>query len=373
MTLKSHIALGGDLMKTELKLAVILTAATLIFGCASGGGGMQHGETSRRPDSSTADTRTSNCVGFGCLFGGSSWPDDPVVPPKPFTSWPERQRTGGLVRFDAITSGVYYTKKDWYYSGSIESTNPANTYSSYWEGGPLYGANGTVSRLPNPEEGVDPYAFVSGESGFSTLAAIGQPGIDVATNGYVMGNLISNPFIAAYNLNIAVAGNPVALGWDYQSFGIWNSDRAYAQTITTSSYGAATPASAVPTAGSAAFTGKLAALYVSPTGQGSIAIADLIVNTNFSTRSLIFASSGTSITLDRLTATAAPNLNLSGTLTYSPGLSTFTGTLVNAGGTMSGSSKGQFYGPDAQELGGVFTVKSSTGVETLAGAYGAKR
>ncbi len=40
---------------------------------------------------------------------------------------------------------------------------------------------------------------------------------------------------------------------------------------------------------------------------------------------------------------------------------------------MSGSFKGQFYGPAAHELGGVFTVKSSTTVETLVGAYGAKR
>jgi hypothetical protein len=40
---------------------------------------------------------------------------------------------------------------------------------------------------------------------------------------------------------------------------------------------------------------------------------------------------------------------------------------------MSGSSKGQFYGPAAQELGGAFSLKSPTTLETLTGAYGAKR
>jgi hypothetical protein len=40
---------------------------------------------------------------------------------------------------------------------------------------------------------------------------------------------------------------------------------------------------------------------------------------------------------------------------------------------MSGRSNGQFYGPAAQELGGVFSLKSSTTMETLTGAYGAKR
>ena len=40
---------------------------------------------------------------------------------------------------------------------------------------------------------------------------------------------------------------------------------------------------------------------------------------------------------------------------------------------MSGSSTGRYYGPTAQELGGVFTVKSPATAETLTGAYGAKR
>jgi hypothetical protein len=40
---------------------------------------------------------------------------------------------------------------------------------------------------------------------------------------------------------------------------------------------------------------------------------------------------------------------------------------------MSGTSNGQFYGPAAQELGGVFALKSATTVETFVGAYGAKR
>jgi len=45
----------------------------------------------------------------------------------------------------------------------------------------------------------------------------------------------------------------------------------------------------------------------------------------------------------------------------------------NTGGTLSGSTQGQFYGPNAQELGGAFILTSGQGVETFAGAYGAKR
>jgi hypothetical protein len=40
---------------------------------------------------------------------------------------------------------------------------------------------------------------------------------------------------------------------------------------------------------------------------------------------------------------------------------------------MSGPSQGAFYGPSAQELGGVFALKAPGTVEAFTGAYGAKR
>ena len=131
--------------------------------------------------------------------------------------------------------------------------------------------------------------------------------------------------------------------------------------------------SAVPLSGRAMFTGKVGGLYVSPTGEGSIAAGDVTVNADFSARSLSFVSSNTITTRDVATATPAPNLNLSGTLSYAPGSGRFSGTLTSAGGTISGTSNGQFYGPKAEELGGVFVVRSATTVETFTGAYGAKR
>lgn len=39
---------------------------------------------------------------------------------------------------------------------------------------------------------------------------------------------------------------------------------------------------------------------------------------------------------------------------------------------MNGMSSGQFYGPNAQELGGAFSL-SGPDLESYAGAYGAKR
>ena len=155
---------------------------------------------------------------------------------------------------------------------------------------------------------------------------------------------------------------------DYQSFGIWNEQVGFRGAIMAWSLGQATPASAVPTSGNAKFTGQVVGFYVSPAGTGSTARADLNVDANFSTRTLGFSSTNTTVK-----GVANPHLNLSGTLTYVQGQSTVAGTLSNASGTLAGSSKGQFYGPAAQELGGAFTVGAGKGPETFAGGYGAKR
>jgi hypothetical protein len=112
---------------------------------------------------------------------------------------------------------------------------------------------------------------------------------------------------------------------------------------------------------------------MSPGGQGSLAAAEVSVTADFGTRSLAFATSNTTLTRDLQTSSAAPGLNLTGSLTYAPGSGNFTGTLVSAGGTMAGPTNGRFYGPAAQELGGVFVVKAADGPESLTGAYGAKR
>ena len=156
-------------------------------------------------------------------------------------------------------------------------------------------------------------------------------------------------------------------GMEYHSFGVWNEHVGFRGGIMAWSYGEISPASAVPKSGQAKFTGQVIGLYVSPTGAGSSARADLTVDANFSARTLGFASTNTMVQ-----GAANPHLNLSGTLSYAPGQANFAGTLRNASGTLSGGAKGQFYGPRAQELGGAFVVGGNAN-ETFAGAYGAKR
>jgi hypothetical protein len=159
------------------------------------------------------------------------------------------------------------------------------------------------------------------------------------------------------------------LGFQYQSFGAWNSKNTqFGSGISAWHGGQPTPASAVPASGSARFTGNLFGIYVSPSRSDSTARANLVLDANFSSRSIGFTSSNTTLN----GSAAAPHLDLNGTLTYAVAGSGFSGTLRNAGGTLSGSASGGFYGPRAEEAGGTFSLKSG-GTEMLTGAYGAKR
>jgi hypothetical protein len=365
--------------------------AALVAGCASGGGGSSGGGSSGEGSSGGGAQPTIGdfllCLlnPFACAsvlppalavaskstsssgFGGSgsahfvSW----TAMAAEFASPSYTQTFGAAPYFDSVAFDTqelasYYLQGQ---SGRVTQTDRAAAKET--TNGAIYDRNGKLASTP---------AFSGRSDGFANLAQGALPGFDVtySKTPSTQGN-VSSPFMpqaAAMEL----AANPYALGWNYQSFGVWDQHNASsASYVISRSYGAATPASSVPSAGNATFSGKLGGLYVSATGQGSIASADLSVNANFSARSLNFASAGTTTTQDFKTSTAAPHLNLSGTLTYSPGSNAFSGTLTNAAGTMSGPSKGQFYGPAAQEIGGVFAVKSATTVETFTGGFGGKR
>jgi hypothetical protein len=158
------------------------------------------------------------------------------------------------------------------------------------------------------------------------------------------------------------------LGFQYVSFGAWNSGPTQFSSsgIGASFAGQPAPASAVPSTGSARFTGNLIGIYSSPSGSHATARANVVLDANFSSRAFGFASSNTT-----LSGSAAPRLDLTGTLNYTPG-SMYSGTLRSAGGTLSGSTSGGFYGPRAEEAGGTFMLNSG-GAEKFTGAYGAKR
>lgn len=359
-------------MEAELKVATALTAFALASGCATGDDG---GSPPPPPAEYTVSTDRCGYYAIFDVYGACGGSHEerlkeqlgfPTSTP-PFQSWSQLPAFEGSsfgsvqYQYDIIGADVPYAQTGYW---SLTSTVSAVGFG-YRGSGPLYDGGRTLHST---------YAFTRWGASFANLASIGQPGFDVAYDHPNGGPYPTSPFLGLSAGEMELVANPYSLGWNYQSFGVWDDHNGgVSSQILAKSYGAATPASAVPTTGSALFKGKLGGLYVDATGAGSIAIADLSVGADFSARSLTFASSGTIATRTLQSASAAPGLDLGGTLTYSPGSGAFSGTLVNAGGTMTGSSVGRFYGPAANELGGVFAVKSATTPEAFSGAYGAKR
>lgn len=351
-------------MDIAKKRAAAVVAA-LLAGCAGGTGEPTATSTSGTPPATQQQPQACTCIGLACLIYGcmpaqetassggttaSSFPPPP--PPASFTSWTalERDRT---TEAPGVSMGLSWQR------APIESVSALPLHEApedfRYDGTGGLQSIGVFSN-PAPRD----------------LAPLGHAGID-ALQGELLSGFPRSDFTSLEATNVGVVANPYALGWDYQSFGAWTNQGIPGGNVNAVSFGAPSPAAAIPVSGSATFSGKLAGLYLSPTGQGASAAADLRVSVDFQARSLGFASSGSVLTRDFASATAAPNLDLSGTLTYVAGANAFSGTLVSAGGTMSGSSHGRFYGPAAQELGGAFALRSPTGVESFAGAYGAKR
>ncbi len=334
-------------MTYQPKHLAALTSAALLAGCASGGGsgGGTGGGQPYAPPPGDTPCGAAVCVPFR--------PEGfPTIAPD-FRSWAELRR-GTPTNTSVLSTTVSH-------DDAMQSVKTFGT--GFGKALVEYDAQGRLVSM---------YPYMGTRGGDQTLAAIGHPGIDVSRHDPVPVYAPQTPFTSVSAGRFGVAANPYALGWNYQTFGVWNDhSREPTGYITPLSLG--TGPSQLPTSGSATFTGKLAGMYISPTGQGSTAAADLSVNANFSTKTWTFASTGTVTTRDLVKSTPAPHLDLRGTLTVSPGAAFISGTLTNAGGTMSGQSAGRYYGPNGQELGGVFALRSATTVETFTGAYGAKR
>ena len=169
-----------------------------------------------------------------------------------------------------------------------------------------------------------------------------------------------------------VGADPIALGWDYQSFGVWLTDAGTGSAqVGSASFGRVAPVAAIPASGSALYVGRLGGVYVNPAGTDSaLIVSDLAVTADFGARTLGFTTGNVS---DFDSGAARPDLALRGTLGYAAGTNGFSGTLTNSAGTMSGPTRGRFYGPAAEELGGVFFMQAESGFEAFGGAYGGVR
>ena len=179
---------------------------------------------------------------------------------------------------------------------------------------------------------------------------------------------------AGAKIGVVVNATHPKVDWKYQTFGLWETGLDTGSgTVGAISVGAQTAASAIPTTGVATFIGISGGIYLNEAGtKNYITASALTAEVDFLGRTIDLSTTATE-KLDSVTGltTLDPSLNMQGTLSYTPTVNSFTGDVATTGG-LTGTSTGQFYGPAAQELGGVFSL-TGAGMENYAGGYGAKK
>lgn len=205
--------------------------------------------------------------------------------------------------------------------------------------------------------------------------------------GDTIGNLATGPLAGKAYGEVKSNGNDLAIispgslnGWSYQSYGVWITNlNTSSGTVGGGSVGSLTTGVSIPTSGTANFSGTSAGTYVNSSGTPYLTGSSMSASIDFATRSLSFATTGTSILLSNGSWQSTAGLNTTGTLSYASGTNLVTGSnLATAGGggvaaMTGGQVTAKFYGPAANELGGTFSVRAGAGVEAYAGAFGSKR
>jgi hypothetical protein len=168
--------------------------------------------------------------------------------------------------------------------------------------------------------------------------------------------------------------DPFVAGWNYQSFGVWGTNLGPAPwMIGVVSTGSPTIGNAMPTTGSAVFNGAAVGYYFDPTGTPYATAANMSATVNFGPRSIQFSTSQTMLqNINTDVRTAANNLNLEGTMHFGAGASRFGGSLQTGNQELMGFGDGRFYGPAAEEIGGVYWLQGPA-VSRMFGGFGGKR
>ena len=310
-------------MKTNTgMILIVLPFAAILTGCGGGGGG-----------SSSA------------TLGG-------------FTSFSSTTR-GQPVSLSGMSSEVTYT-----YNTTTAKVTGLGTQSAAADGATV-GVTYNSSGAPTTEQ------FVSANgTALSFNAASGD------TFGELIINRSIDAVVSANGQNLVLSANPYDFGWDYQTFGTWVTGAGTGSGIGgVSSVGAATAAGSIPATGTANYTGITGGRYVAANGDDYFTSSSLGAAANFTNRTLAVTSSGSQARRDLSpsgTTVSNSNLNFTGNLAYNSGSNQFTGNITTTGG-LNGTMTGKFYGPTAQEIGGIFSARASSGLEGYIGAFGAKR
>jgi transferrin binding protein len=166
------------------------------------------------------------------------------------------------------------------------------------------------------------------------------------------------------------SSNPYRL--QFSSLGVWDTAdlSGHINEVVAFSVGSRTAGPDIPTTGTATYFGYMLGVAIEGASQYSVG-ANASALANFGTRNVSFQTQN-SVKTDRVTneVTSAAGYDMTGTLVYPAATNALSGTVTTADGK-TGTATGNFYGPQAAELGMTFKATSSTG--TLVGGAALKR
>ena len=288
--------------------------------------------------SASALTLLAACSGGS--GGGSdrgSFSGDPA-----FASFAEAQSQGGDYRAEGVVSSAKYRVS----------------------------SNGTVTITDDVETDDDAVARLSFKSGIISGIAVRDSEADITLSEDNARMLASRGIILAATNNgdaAAIVGDTNVLGYEYQSFGVWQTGlNGTSGRAAAGSFGAETAGNQMPDAGTAIYAGESIGQVVT-NGTDNLTTSYITVDTDFST---VDVSSRYTAQIDPVTgAYEGDRSDLDFHATGNIDGSSFEADITTAG--MDGDVDGQFYGPGAQEVGGTFSAVTND--SSYLGSFGASR
>ncbi|WP_052122330.1 transferrin-binding protein-like solute binding protein [Chelonobacter oris] len=202
-----------------------------------------------------------------------------------------------------------------------------------------------------------------------------RPGID-GQDGLDGGLKAGGQYAGVYTSNASPAyffRDPAVADWNYQTYGSFKATGNIEADAVYQSIGDQTPVASLPTQGQGEYKGISSGTKHRSNGTDLIT-ADVTVKADFGKRELEFKTDNTKVyQFDKNEGTEKADLDLSGTAKWHSASNNFKGEIKTADQKMTGQVDGRFYGPNADEIGGVFGVSNSDKSENYLGGFGARR
>lgn len=332
-------------MQVKFKLSAVasVVASVALSGCFGGGGGssnVQPDPTTTPTTAPTSRSGVSNSLSFTAKVAGNNVSG--------FTGGTSVTDTNASL----ATTGTVGRGST---NGNVTSATITSTNASL--------GGGTLTMTP----GTNGTTFTNGTGGFDASMPTTSSGREAGIEGKT-----AMPTTVASG---TYTGN-VATSYTYMTFGDWYEQQNTGGNIQgvhgSYVYGDATNPANIPASGTATYVGNIRGGYAAADGSEPISThANMTATADFAGRSLSFATSNSMVftnndysynsATNKSTVTgdavAASHLDMNGTLTYAAGSNQFAGTVTDRGGR-SGTATGRFYGPAAEEIGGVFSLSA---------------